>query len=109
VDFALYTVKSTLFDAVFIPGGQKSVTALTKGDVIGFINEAYKHFKAVGASGEGVQLLQKCSMQGGIYHSFPLILIPSLPLFPPFLFSSLLSPLLSPLLFLLSSFSPSQL
>lgn len=52
------TTASVLYDAIFIPGGEESVQAMKKqGDVIHFINEAYKHCKPVGITGEAVELL----------------------------------------------------
>ncbi|MEO5510695.1 MAG: DJ-1/PfpI family protein, partial [Longimicrobiales bacterium] len=59
VDFSLLTTSSVLFDAVFVPGGAASVAALEgEADAIHFVNEAYKHCKAIGAVGEGVDLLK---------------------------------------------------
>ena len=58
VDQSLLTAASVLFDAVYVPGGQKSVAALQKEpNAIHFINEAYKHCKAIAAEGEGTELL----------------------------------------------------
>ena len=58
VDQSLLTAASVLFDAVYVPGGQKSVAALQKEpNAIHFINEAYKHCKAIAADGEGTKLL----------------------------------------------------
>jgi catalase len=47
-----------LFDAVFVPGGTESVKTL-KADAMAvlFVNEAYKHCKALAATGEGTELL----------------------------------------------------
>jgi putative intracellular protease/amidase len=58
VDFTLLTVGSVLFDAVFVPGGSRSVEVL-RGDAMAvhFVNEAYKHFKALAATGAGSELL----------------------------------------------------
>ena len=57
-DKTLLTVASVLYDAVYVPGGQASVAALTQeGDALHFVNEAFKHCKAIGATGEGVDLL----------------------------------------------------
>ncbi|MFO7524913.1 MAG: catalase [Ignavibacteriaceae bacterium] len=54
------TAASVLFDAVYIPGGKKSSAALqNEPDAIHFINEAYKHCKAIAAEAEGVDLLNK--------------------------------------------------
>lgn len=58
VDQSLLTAASVLFDAVYVPGGQKSVAALQKEpNAIHFINEAYKHCKVIAADGEGTKLL----------------------------------------------------
>ena len=56
---SLLTVKSVLFDAVLVPGGAESVEALVANpDARDFVDEAYKHFKAIGALGEGDDLLR---------------------------------------------------
>lgn len=50
---------SVHFDAVYVPGGAKSVAELVHiPDAIRFIDEAYKHGKAIAASGEGADLIQ---------------------------------------------------
>lgn len=55
---AIMTTESVLFDAVYIPGGQKSVDALMKkAKYKKFVNEAFKHCKAIAVDGEGVKLL----------------------------------------------------
>ena len=52
------TDASVCFDAVFIPAG-KHINALAKEpDAIHFINEAFRHCKAMAADGEAVDLLQ---------------------------------------------------
>ena len=46
------------YDAIFVPGGSQSVGTLRgEGDAVHFINEAFKHCKAIAAAGEGVDLL----------------------------------------------------
>lgn len=58
VDKSFLTAASVLFDAVYIPSGQKSVNALiAEPDAIHFINQAYKHCKPIAADGYGVELL----------------------------------------------------
>ncbi len=58
-DFSFLTSSSVLFDAVYVPGGQKSTAALKENpEAIHFINQAYKHCKPIGASAEGVELLR---------------------------------------------------
>jgi catalase len=60
VDHALRTVASVLFDAVYVPGGEKSVAALAEEpDAIEFVNEAFRHCKAIAASGEAVNFLKE--------------------------------------------------
>jgi catalase len=59
IDFSLLTVGSVLFDAVYVPGGEKSVETLKgEGKALHFINEAYKHCKAIAATGAGIDLLR---------------------------------------------------
>jgi catalase len=58
VDFSLLTVGSVLFDAVFVPGGEESVKTLSADARARlFVTEAYKHCKALAATGAGVALL----------------------------------------------------
>lgn len=52
------TTASIMYDAIFIPGGKHIEKLQSQGDVIHFINEAYKHCKPLAASGEGVELLR---------------------------------------------------
>lgn len=59
------TTGSIKYDAVYVPGGQSSIDSLTKqGDALHFINEAFKHAKAIGATNEGVDLLATSSTKG---------------------------------------------
>ncbi|KAJ6784127.1 hypothetical protein PWT90_07277 [Aphanocladium album] len=52
--------RSTLFDALFIPGGENSIKQLTsKGRAIQYVREAFGHLKTVAATGEGVRMLEK--------------------------------------------------
>ncbi len=58
-DLTLLTVASVLFDAVLISGGSQAITALkTDGDAIHFLNEAYRHCKAIAAIGDAKELIQ---------------------------------------------------
>ncbi len=60
VDFSFLTGSSVLFDAVYIPGGDASVEALKQqAEAYEFVNEAYKHCKAIAATGSGVGFLAK--------------------------------------------------
>ncbi len=60
VDAALLTAESVVFDALYIPGGKKSIDALK--DVAKakkFINETLKHCKAIAVDGEAEELLDE--------------------------------------------------
>lgn len=58
VDAAISTTESVLFDAFYIPGGKKAIKTLkNEGKYIKFINEAFKHCKAIAADGEGEELI----------------------------------------------------
>ena len=58
------TTASIMYDAIFIPGGNHVSKMKSQGDVIHFINEAYKHCKPLAASGEGIELLQFPDING---------------------------------------------
>ncbi|KAF5005988.1 hypothetical protein FDECE_7614 [Fusarium decemcellulare] len=59
-DHHLEGQRSTMFDAIFIPGGEKSIQTLAKnGRALHYIREAFGHLKAIGGTGEAVQLIEK--------------------------------------------------
>jgi catalase len=65
VDKSYVTTASVLFDAIYIPGGAKSIETLkTHGEALHFVNEVFKHCKAIAATTEGVELLESSSIQG---------------------------------------------
>jgi catalase len=56
---------SILYDAVYVTGGRQCAdTLLAQGDSLHFVNEAFKHAKAVGATNEGVDLIAASQIQG---------------------------------------------
>lgn len=60
IDKSFLTASSVFYDAVFIPGGEMSVRALqAEPDAIHFINEAYKHCKAIAADLDALPVLQR--------------------------------------------------
>lgn len=60
VDGSFMTDASVLYDAVYIPDGKKHITALlTEPNSIHFVNEAYKHCKAIATGGDGAAFLKK--------------------------------------------------
>jgi catalase len=57
------TAASVLYDAIYVPGGEKSVATLKLlVDAMDFIRDAYRHCKAVGFSGEGTQLVEAAGL-----------------------------------------------
>ncbi len=59
VDKSLLTVASVLYDAVYVPGGTNSVATIeAEPDAVHFLNEAFKHCKAIAASNDALQVLQ---------------------------------------------------
>jgi catalase len=65
-DHHLEGMRSTLFDSVFVPGGAQSVETLRKnGRAVHWIREAFGHLKAIGATGEAVELVKyACDLPG---------------------------------------------
>ncbi len=60
IDAAINTTESVLYDAVYIPGGKKSIDALMKeAKFTKFLNEVFKHCKAIAADNEGENLIDK--------------------------------------------------
>ncbi len=59
VDKSLLTTASVFFDAVYVPGGINSVATLEADpDAIHFLNEAFKHCKAIAADDDALQVLE---------------------------------------------------
>jgi len=57
------TAASVLYDAVYVPGGEKSIATLKLlADAMEFIRDAYRHCKAVGLSGEATQLVEAAGL-----------------------------------------------
>ncbi|KAI5855069.1 catalase [Durotheca rogersii] len=58
-DHHLEGMRSTLFDAVFVPGGAESIETLSEsGRALHWLREAFGHLKPIGGTGEAVQLFQ---------------------------------------------------
>ncbi|HQY19233.1 MAG TPA: catalase HPII [Ignavibacteria bacterium] len=65
VDQSFLTAASVLFDAVYIPAGKNSADTLSKNaDAVHFINEAYKHCKAIAADNHGIELIKSSNIIG---------------------------------------------
>lgn len=57
-EFSILTTASVLFDAVYVAGGTQAASWRLEADAVEFVQDAFKHCKAVAASGEGLQLLE---------------------------------------------------
>ncbi len=53
-----------LYDAVYVPGGQSVAMLKQKGDAHVFVAQTYKHAKAIGATGEGAELVTASLPEG---------------------------------------------
>jgi catalase len=63
IDFSLLTAGSVLFDAVYVPGGEKSIAMLQgEAKALHFIAEAYQHCKAIAATGAGLECLRAAGL-----------------------------------------------
>jgi catalase len=59
VDQSFLTAASVLFDAVYVPGGLNSVASVeADADAVHFLNEAFKHCKAIAAHEQATQVLE---------------------------------------------------
>ncbi len=60
VDESFLTADSVMFDAIFIPGGKKSINTIVGIDKAKtYVQDAFKHFKPIGAVDDGEEFLQK--------------------------------------------------
>jgi catalase len=63
----LANAASVMYDAVYVPGGEKSIAALcAEADAIHFLNEAFKHCKAIGAEADAQTLFDLTYFAGQI-------------------------------------------
>jgi catalase len=63
VDKSYATASSVMYDAVYIPGGKQSIESMKKQSyVINFVNEAFMHCKAIGATGDAISLFAKTTL-----------------------------------------------
>jgi catalase len=59
VDHSFLTAASVLYDAVYVPGGTNSVATIeAEADAVHFLNEAFKHCKAIAADDQAIQVLE---------------------------------------------------
>lgn len=59
------STSSVVYDALYVAGGRQSVDALlVQGDALHFVNETFKHAKAIGATNEAVDLIAASQVSG---------------------------------------------
>jgi catalase len=59
VDKSILTTASVFYDAVYVPGGTNSIATLeAEADAVHFLNEAFKHCKAIAVDREALQVLK---------------------------------------------------
>jgi len=60
VNESFLSAASVLYDAVYVPGGKASVSAVSsESNAIHFLNQAFKHCKAIAADTDALEVLQK--------------------------------------------------
>ncbi|MDB5339627.1 MAG: katE, partial [Planctomycetaceae bacterium] len=70
VEFSLPTVASVLFDAVYVAGGEACVRTLSaEPRATEFVEEAFKHCKAIAATGAAVEFLKSTRVATGLTES----------------------------------------
>ncbi|HUQ69823.1 MAG TPA: DJ-1/PfpI family protein, partial [Planctomycetaceae bacterium] len=76
VDFSLPTVASVLFDAVYVAGGKACVTTLSaEPRAVEFVEEAFKHCKAIAATGAAVEFLKATRVNSSLKEQDPAVTI----------------------------------
>jgi len=65
INWTFQNTSSVLFDAVYVAGGEASVTRLKlDADAVRFVNEAFRHCKPIAASAAGIELLKAAAYPG---------------------------------------------
>jgi catalase len=69
-DHHLEGMRSTMFDSIFVPGGEQSIATLKKnGRALHWVREAFGHLKAIGATGEAVSFVKDACLLPGVQFS----------------------------------------
>ena len=63
--FSILTTSSVLFDAIWVAGGEGAASWTQEADAVDFVRDAFKHCKAIGATGMGIDLLSAANVQVG--------------------------------------------
>ena len=65
IDETFLTVHPTLYDAIYVVGGEADNQKKFTMDVVDFINEAYKHYKAIGIASTGKVFFEQSNGEVG--------------------------------------------
>ncbi|KAH0293624.1 catalase [Aureobasidium namibiae CBS 147.97] len=69
-DHNLEGQRSTMYDAIFVPGGADSIATLRKnGRALHYVREAFGHLKSIGATGEAVAFVKDACQLPGVSFS----------------------------------------
>ncbi|CAD0106437.1 unnamed protein product [Aureobasidium uvarum] len=69
-DHNLEGQRSTMYDAIFVPGGADSIATLRKnGRALHYVREAFGHLKSIGATGEAVAFIKDACQLPGVTFS----------------------------------------
>ncbi len=68
-EFSILTAHSVFFDAVYIPGGDAAIAALqNEAAAVEFVQDAFKHYKPIAATGAGTKFLDAAGITGAKAH-----------------------------------------
>jgi catalase len=68
-EFSILTASSVLFDAVYVPGGEAAIAALkNEPAAVEFLQDAFKHYKPIAATGAGTALLDAAGIPAAKPH-----------------------------------------
>ncbi len=65
IDETFLTVHPTLYDAIYVVGGEADNQKKFTMDIVDFINEAYKHYKAIGIASTGKVFFEQSNAEMG--------------------------------------------
>src|SRR6185503_849035 len=64
VERTFLTTDSVLYDAVVVPGGTNAELLAQDGDALRFIRDSFRHAKPIGATNEGIAVLEAADLPG---------------------------------------------
>ncbi|MCU1245129.1 MAG: catalase, partial [Acidobacteria bacterium] len=68
-ELSILTASSVLFDAIYVPGGESAIAALkNEPQAVEFLQDAFKHYKPIAATGAGTALLDTAGITAAKPH-----------------------------------------